>query len=41
MVSVLVVDADAPVTIRVGDAPAVNGRRLRWTRANDSWKVSS
>jgi trehalose/maltose hydrolase-like predicted phosphorylase len=37
----VVVDADAPVTIRVGDAPPVNGRRLRWTRANDSWKVSS
>ena len=35
------VDADAPVTIRVGDAPAVNGRRLGWTRANDSWRVSS
>jgi hypothetical protein len=37
----VVVDADARVTIRVGDAPAVSGRRLRWTRANDSWKVSS
>jgi trehalose/maltose hydrolase-like predicted phosphorylase len=37
----VMVDADAPVAIRVGDAPVVSGRRLRWTRANDSWKVSS
>jgi trehalose/maltose hydrolase-like predicted phosphorylase len=35
------VDAAAPVGIRVGDAPAATGKRLRWTRMNDSWKISS
>jgi trehalose/maltose hydrolase-like predicted phosphorylase len=35
------VDAAAPVGIRVGDAPAATGKRLRWTRVNDSWKISS
>ena len=35
------VDAGAPVRIRAGDAPAVTGERLRWTRVNDSWEVSS
>jgi trehalose/maltose hydrolase-like predicted phosphorylase len=38
---VVAVDAAAPVQIRVGDAPVVNGQRLRWTKANESWKVSS
>jgi trehalose/maltose hydrolase-like predicted phosphorylase len=33
-------DAAAPMSIRVGNAPA-NGRRLRWTRVNGSWKISS
>jgi trehalose/maltose hydrolase-like predicted phosphorylase len=37
----VVVDAGAPLDIRVGDAPAVSGRQLRWTRIDDSWKVSS
>jgi trehalose/maltose hydrolase-like predicted phosphorylase len=35
------VDAGAPVRIRAGEAPAVTGERLRWTRVNDSWEVSS
>ena len=35
------VDAGAPVRIRAGDAPPATGQRLRWTRVNDSWKVSS
>jgi trehalose/maltose hydrolase-like predicted phosphorylase len=35
------VDAGAPVHIRVGDAPAATGQRLRWARVNDSWEVSS
>jgi trehalose/maltose hydrolase-like predicted phosphorylase len=35
------VDADAPVRIRVGNTPAVTAQRLRWTKMNDSWKVSS
>jgi len=35
------VDAGAPVRIRVGDAPAATGQRLRWARVNDSWDVSS
>jgi hypothetical protein len=34
-------DADASVQIRVGDAPPVAGQRLRWTKAKDSWVVSS
>ena len=34
------VDAGAPVAIRVGDTSAVSGRRLRWTRVDDSWEVS-
>jgi hypothetical protein len=34
-------DADASVPVRVGDAPLVAGRRLRWTKAKDSWVVSS
>jgi hypothetical protein len=29
------------VPVRVGDAPLVAGRRLRWTKAKDSWVVSS
>ncbi len=35
------VDAGAPVHIRVGDASAATGQRLRWARVNDSWEVSS
>jgi trehalose/maltose hydrolase-like predicted phosphorylase len=35
------VDAGAPVGIRVGDAPAATGQRLRWARVNDSWEVCS
>jgi trehalose/maltose hydrolase-like predicted phosphorylase len=35
------VDAGAPVHIRVGDGPAATGHRLRWTRVNDSWEISS
>jgi trehalose/maltose hydrolase-like predicted phosphorylase len=35
------VDAGAPVHIRVGDGPAATGQRLRWTRVNDSWEISS
>jgi trehalose/maltose hydrolase-like predicted phosphorylase len=35
------VDAGAPVHIRVGDAPAATGQRLRWARVNESWEVSS
>ena len=34
-------DAGASVQIRVGDTPPVAGQRLRWTKANDSWAVSS
>jgi trehalose/maltose hydrolase-like predicted phosphorylase len=37
----IAVDAGAPVDIRVGDAPVASGRRLRWTRVDGSWKVSS
>ncbi len=35
------VEAGAPLSIRVGDAPVATGHRLRWTRANDSWTISS
>ncbi len=35
------VDADAPVGIRVGDAPPITGQRLRWARVSDSWQLSS
>jgi trehalose/maltose hydrolase-like predicted phosphorylase len=34
-------DAASPVSIRLGDAPPANGRRLRWTKANGSWKILS
>jgi trehalose/maltose hydrolase-like predicted phosphorylase len=34
-------DAGASVQVRVGDAPPVAGQWLRWTKANDSWAVSS
>jgi trehalose/maltose hydrolase-like predicted phosphorylase len=34
------VEAAAPVAIRVGNEVAT-GQRLRWTKVNDSWKVSS
>jgi trehalose/maltose hydrolase-like predicted phosphorylase len=34
-------DAAAAVSIRVGDAPPASGRRLRWTKVNGSWKISS
>jgi trehalose/maltose hydrolase-like predicted phosphorylase len=34
-------DAAAPMSIRVGDAPAAHGRRLRWTKVNGYWKISS
>jgi Glycosyl hydrolase family 65 central catalytic domain/Glycosyl hydrolase family 65, C-terminal domain len=37
---VVAVEAEAPVHIRVGDAPTARGRRLRWTKAKDSWAVS-
>jgi trehalose/maltose hydrolase-like predicted phosphorylase len=36
----LTADAAAPISIRVADAPPANGRRLRWTRVNGSWKIS-
>jgi hypothetical protein len=35
------VEADAPVRIRVGDAPVAEGPRLRWTRVRDSWELTS
>jgi trehalose/maltose hydrolase-like predicted phosphorylase len=37
---VVTADAAAPITIRVGDARPANGRRLRWTKVNGSWKIS-
>jgi cellobiose phosphorylase len=38
---VVTADAAAAVSIRVGDAPPASGRRLRWTKVNGSWKISS
>jgi trehalose/maltose hydrolase-like predicted phosphorylase len=35
------VEADAPVRIRVGDAPVAEGPALRWTRVRDSWELTS
>jgi len=35
------VDAAAPVRVRAGNGPAVTAQRLRWTKVNDSWEVSS
>jgi trehalose/maltose hydrolase-like predicted phosphorylase len=37
----IAVDAGAPVGIRVGDAPAATGQRLRWARVNGSWEIRS
>jgi trehalose/maltose hydrolase-like predicted phosphorylase len=35
------VDAAGSLQIRVGGGSLVSGRRLRWTKANEYWKVSS